>query len=81
MGNLIHLVVESCIAKDLIDTLAYFWPGYVVPHGVTKDSNSAPIQGSPWLEFTQGAPLTRALQNALIEIRLPRYQFIEGPAF
>ncbi|KAJ3684234.1 hypothetical protein LUZ61_013398 [Rhynchospora tenuis] len=71
VGNLLHLVVESCIAKDLIDTTAYFWPGYVVPCDITKDSNATPIQECPWLKFMQGAPFTRSLQNALMVAPVP----------
>ncbi|KAJ4807429.1 Mediator of RNA polymerase II transcription subunit 33A [Rhynchospora pubera] len=71
VGNLLHLVVESCIAKDLIDTTAYFWPGYVVSCDVIKDSNSTPIQECPWLKFMQEAPFTMSLQNALMVIPVP----------
>ncbi|KAF7852282.1 hypothetical protein BT93_L4576 [Corymbia citriodora subsp. variegata] len=28
-GNMRHLIVEACIARRLMDTSAYFWPGYV----------------------------------------------------
>ncbi|KAJ1442554.1 putative mediator of RNA polymerase II transcription subunit [Sesbania bispinosa] len=27
-GNLWHLIIEACIARHLLDTSAYFWPGY-----------------------------------------------------
>lgn len=39
-GNLRHLIVEACIARNLLDTSAYFWPGYVharsnhIPHSI-----------------------------------------------
>ncbi|KAJ3684240.1 hypothetical protein LUZ61_013404 [Rhynchospora tenuis] len=71
VGNLLHLVVESCIARDLIDTSAYFWPGYVVPCMVPKDSNVTPIEECPWSNFMQGAPLTRSLQSVLMAIPAP----------
>ncbi|XP_078179128.1 mediator of RNA polymerase II transcription subunit 33A-like isoform X2 [Carex rostrata] len=66
VGNLLHLVVEACIARDLIDTSAYFWPGYVLPSVVTKDLGLMLIGDSPWLTFMQGAPLTGPLQIALM---------------
>lgn len=72
VGNLLHLVVEACIARDLIDTSAYFWPGYVSPCLATKDQNSMLIQDSPWSNFMQGAPLTGSLQSALIATPAPR---------
>ncbi|GFP97858.1 mediator of RNA polymerase ii transcription subunit 33a [Phtheirospermum japonicum] len=28
-GNLQHLIVEACIARNVLDTSAYLWPGYV----------------------------------------------------
>ncbi|KAJ3688467.1 hypothetical protein LUZ61_017631 [Rhynchospora tenuis] len=71
VGNLLHLMVESCIARDLIDTSAYFWPGYVVPCNVAKVPDSSLIQDCPWSNFMQGAPLTMSLQNALINIPAP----------
>lgn len=73
VGNLLHLVVEACIARDLIDTSAYFWPGYVPPSVVTKDPNLMLIQDSPWLSFMQGAPLTGPLQSALMATPASRY--------
>lgn len=73
MGNLLHLVVEACIARDLIDTSAYFWPGYVLPSVVTKDPDLMLIEDSPWLIFMQGAPLTGPLQIALMATPATRY--------
>ncbi|CAA6654567.1 unnamed protein product [Spirodela intermedia] len=52
VGNMIHLIVEACIARKLIDTSVYFWSGYVVL--------------SPWLKFMEGAQLTNSLTNALV---------------
>ncbi|KAJ4779043.1 Mediator of RNA polymerase II transcription subunit 33A [Rhynchospora pubera] len=71
VGNLLHLVVEACIARDLIDTTAYFWPGYVLPAVVTKDPDLILIQEAPWLSFMQGAPLTGPLQSALMATPSP----------
>ncbi|XP_043697021.1 mediator of RNA polymerase II transcription subunit 33A-like [Telopea speciosissima] len=64
-GNMRHLIVEACIARKLIDTSAYFWPGYVLP-SVTPLSDPSPVQGSPWFAFMEGAPLAGPLKNALI---------------
>nr|GEW27355.1 mediator of RNA polymerase II transcription subunit 33A [Tanacetum cinerariifolium]GEW40401.1 mediator of RNA polymerase II transcription subunit 33A [Tanacetum cinerariifolium] len=64
-GNLHHLIVEACIARNLLDTSAYFWPGYVtgrinqMPHGV-------PTQLPGWSTFMKGAPLTPVMVNALV---------------
>lgn len=66
-GNMRHLIVEACIARKLIDTSAYFWPGYVSA-SVISMSDSSPIQGSPWSTFMEGAPLTGPLIDALIAI-------------
>ncbi|KAF5787780.1 putative mediator of RNA polymerase II transcription subunit 33A/B [Helianthus annuus] len=64
-GNLHHLIVEACIARNLLDTSAYYWPGYVtgrinqIPHGV-------PAQVPGWSTFMKGAPLTPVMTNALV---------------
>ncbi|KAJ3684239.1 hypothetical protein LUZ61_013403 [Rhynchospora tenuis] len=71
VGNLLHLVVESCMARDLIDTSAYFWPGYVIPFRVPEDSDMTPIEECPWSNFMQGAPLTGSLQSVLMAIPAP----------
>lgn len=65
--------MEACIARDLIDTSAYFWPGYVLPSVVTKELDLMLIEDSPWLTFMQGAPLTGPLQIALMAIPATRY--------
>ncbi|WOL04556.1 mediator of RNA polymerase II transcription subunit 33A-like [Canna indica] len=65
VGNMLHLIVEACIARNLIDTSAYFWPGYIVPSALAKDATS--FQDSPWLTFLEGAPLT-SLKNSLMVI-------------
>ncbi|KAL5849677.1 hypothetical protein ACOSQ4_007690 [Xanthoceras sorbifolium] len=62
-GNMRHLIVEACIARNLLDTSAYFWPGYVngrinqVPHSMAQ---------VPWSAFMKGAPLTPVMINALV---------------
>ncbi|XP_057971679.1 mediator of RNA polymerase II transcription subunit 33A-like [Malania oleifera] len=64
-GNMRHLIVEACIARKLIDTSAYFWPGFVSA-SIVSQSDSSPVLKSPWSTFMEGAPLTAALINALI---------------
>ncbi|MED6164133.1 hypothetical protein PIB30_086775, partial [Stylosanthes scabra] len=64
-GNLWHLIVEACIARKLIDTTAYFWPGYVsapynqLPHSIPNHLPS-------WSSFVKGSPLTPQLVNVLV---------------
>ncbi|XP_051127540.1 mediator of RNA polymerase II transcription subunit 33A-like isoform X2 [Andrographis paniculata] len=64
-GSLYHLIVEACIARNLLDTSAYFWPGYVdgrinqLPHNV-------PSQVPGWSSFMNGAALTPTLIDALV---------------
>ncbi|XP_047069806.1 mediator of RNA polymerase II transcription subunit 33A-like [Lolium rigidum] len=64
VGNMLHLIVEACISRNLIDTTAYLWPGYIVLSGHLKDTVLP--QESPWLNFMQGAPLSDPLKTALI---------------
>nr|XP_010921239.1 mediator of RNA polymerase II transcription subunit 33A isoform X2 [Elaeis guineensis] len=64
VGNMLHLIVEACIARNLIDTSAYFWPGYVVASTLSKDLLL--VQESPWSTFMDGAPLNNLLKNALM---------------
>ncbi|XP_061990354.1 mediator of RNA polymerase II transcription subunit 33A [Rosa rugosa] len=64
-GNMRHLIVEACIARNLLDTSAYSWPGYVngrinqLPHGV-------PTQVPGWSTFMLVATLTPVVVNALV---------------
>lgn len=60
VGNMLHLIVEACIARNLIDASAYFWPGYVVPL-----KESSPVQASPWSSLVEGSPLIE-LKDALM---------------
>ncbi|OEL13867.1 Mediator of RNA polymerase II transcription subunit 33A [Dichanthelium oligosanthes] len=60
VGNMLHLIVEACIARSLIDTSAYFWPGYVVPF-----EESSQAQESPWSSLIEGSPLME-LKDALM---------------
>ncbi|KAL9250275.1 Mediator of RNA polymerase II transcription subunit 33A-like protein [Drosera capensis] len=64
-GNMRHLIVEACIARNLLDTSAYMWPGYVnirsnqIPRGV-------PGQVPGWSSVMKGAPLTLPLVHAIV---------------
>ncbi|CAN4113485.1 unnamed protein product [Withania somnifera] len=64
-GNLYHLIVESCISRNLLDTSAYFWPGYVNGR-MNQLPHSVPTQVPGWSSFMKGAPLTPAMINALV---------------
>lgn len=63
-GNMLHLIIEACISRKLIDTSAYLWPGYVIPSGTLKDT--ALPQESPWLNFMKGSRLSGPLIDALV---------------
>ena len=71
-GNLWHLIVEACIARKLIDTSAYFWPGYVsapcnqLPHSIPNNLPS-------WSSLMKGSPLTPQLVNVLVATPASRY--------
>ncbi|CAA7044175.1 unnamed protein product [Microthlaspi erraticum] len=64
-GNMRHLVVEACISRNLLDTSAYLWPGFVngginqVPQGIAGNT-------SCWSLVMKGSPLTPSLTNSLI---------------
>nr|XP_043635788.1 mediator of RNA polymerase II transcription subunit 33A-like [Erigeron canadensis] len=64
-GNMRHLIVEACIARNILDTSAYLWPGYVKGH-----SNQIPrtISGqvSGWSSLVKGSPLTPAMMHTLV---------------
>ncbi|XP_061375480.1 mediator of RNA polymerase II transcription subunit 33A-like [Gastrolobium bilobum] len=63
-GNLRHLIVEACIARNLMDTSVYFWPCYVST-SITSLSDSSPLEKSPWSTFMEGTPLNNSLINSL----------------
>ncbi|MED6198421.1 hypothetical protein PIB30_066132, partial [Stylosanthes scabra] len=64
-GNLWHLIVEACIARNLLDTSAYSWPGYV-----NACSNQIPCSKSSqvagWSSLMKGSQLTPELVNVLV---------------
>lgn len=67
-----HLIVEACIARNFIDTSAYFWPGYV-PASAISLSDASPVQESPWSKFMEGAPLSGNLISSLVSTPASRY--------
>ncbi|XVF28935.1 hypothetical protein REPUB_Repub15cG0075700 [Reevesia pubescens] len=64
-GNMRQLIVEACIARNLLDTSAYFWPGYVNGR-INQLPYSVPAQAPGWSSFMKGAPLTSVMINALV---------------
>ena len=66
-----HLIVESCISRNLLDTSAYYWPGYINGH-VNSMSNALPSQLAGWSSFMKGAPLTQSLVNMLVTVPASR---------
>ncbi|CAM8890530.1 unnamed protein product [Rhodiola kirilowii] len=64
-GNLRHLIVEACTARNLLDTTAYFWPGYVNGQ-VNQVPHTIPSQVPSWSTFTKGTTLTPPIIKALI---------------
>ncbi|KAL3626204.1 hypothetical protein CASFOL_029753 [Castilleja foliolosa] len=63
-GSLHHLIVEACIARNLLDTSAYFWPGYVNGH-INQLPHNVPSQVPGWSSFMKGLSLTQPMINAL----------------
>ncbi|CAL5415993.1 unnamed protein product [Camellia sinensis] len=64
-GNMHHLIVEACIARNLLDTSAYFWPGYVNGR-INQIPHTLPVQVPSWSSFMKGAPLSPTMINALV---------------
>ncbi|KAL3517544.1 hypothetical protein ACH5RR_020133 [Cinchona calisaya] len=66
-GNLLHLIVEACIARNVLDTSAYLWPGYV--KGCTNQMpRSIAGQMPGWSSLVKGSPLTPPMVTALVSI-------------
>jgi hypothetical protein len=70
-GNLRHLIIEACIARKLIDTSVYYWPGYVSA-SVISFIDLPPAQKSPWVIFMEGTPFSNSLVNFLLATPAPR---------
>ncbi|KAJ9543363.1 hypothetical protein OSB04_023070 [Centaurea solstitialis] len=64
-GNLRHLIVEACIARNLLDTSAYLWPGYVKGHS-NQIPRSISGQMPGWSSLMKGSSLTPAMMHALV---------------
>ncbi|XP_028759940.1 mediator of RNA polymerase II transcription subunit 33A isoform X2 [Neltuma alba] len=64
-GNMRHLIVEACIARNLLDTSAYLWPGYVSGR-INRLPQCLPTQAPGWSSFMKGAALTPPMVNALV---------------
>ncbi|XP_015939682.1 mediator of RNA polymerase II transcription subunit 33A [Arachis duranensis] len=64
-GNMHHLIVEACIARGLLDTSAYLWPGYVNGR-INQLPQCMQAQVPGWASFMKGAPLTSVMANALV---------------
>ena len=78
VGNMRHLIVEACIARNLLDTSAYFWPGYVSACS-NQISRNVPAPVTGWSSLMKGSPLTPALVNALIATPASRYAAFMSP--
>ncbi|KAL5070787.1 hypothetical protein RYX36_021674 [Vicia faba] len=64
-GNLLHLIVEACIIRDILDTSTYFWPGYVKPRcNQIPSSISNHVDG--WSSLMKGSQLTPGLIDVLV---------------
>ncbi|KAK6141434.1 hypothetical protein DH2020_024839 [Rehmannia glutinosa] len=64
-GNLRHLIVEACIARNVLDTSAYLWPGYVKGRSNQIPRNiSGQMPG--WSSLMKGSPLTPPMISALV---------------
>nr|GMD68260.1 mediator of RNA polymerase II transcription subunit 33A [Ipomoea batatas] len=64
-GNLYHLIIEACIARKLLDTSVYFWPGYVNGR-INQLPHSLPTQVPGWSSFLKDSMLTPVMVNALV---------------
>ncbi|KAL3644849.1 hypothetical protein CASFOL_010029 [Castilleja foliolosa] len=64
-GNLRHLIVEGFIARNVLDTSAYLWPGYLksrcnqIPRNISG-------QMPGWSSLMKGSPLTPPMISALV---------------
>ncbi|XP_047982654.1 mediator of RNA polymerase II transcription subunit 33A-like [Salvia hispanica] len=74
-GSLYHLIVESCIARNLLDTSAYLWPGYVNGR-INQLPRNVPTQVG-WSSFMKGAPLTPMMISALVSTPASSFAEIE----
>ncbi|KAL0742754.1 hypothetical protein Bca4012_084267 [Brassica carinata] len=66
-GNMRHLIVEACIARNVLDTSAYSWAGYVNGR-INQLPHNLPSEVPCWSSFVKGAPLNAAMVNALVSV-------------
>ncbi|CAH8360175.1 unnamed protein product [Eruca vesicaria subsp. sativa] len=66
-GNMRHLIVEACIARNVLDTSAYSWDGYVNGR-INQIPHNLPSEVPCWSSFLKGAPLSAAMVNALVSV-------------
>lgn len=71
-GNMRHLIVEACIARNLLDTSAYLWPGYVNARS-SQIPRNIPSQTPGWSSLMKGSPLTPSLLSTLVSVPASRY--------
>lgn len=67
--------MEACITRNLLDTSAYFWPGFMNPI-VDQVPLSVPNQVPGWSSFMKGSPLTPLVINALVSAPASRYPYV-----
>lgn len=70
-----HLIVEACISRNLLDTSAYYWPGYISGH-INQIPRALPNQVPNWSTLMMGAPLTSSVVNALVATPASRFAFL-----
>lgn len=71
-GNMRHLIIEACIARNLLDTSAYFWPGYVNGQ-INQFPSRIPSQVPGWSSLVQGVSLRPVMINSMVAAPASRY--------
>lgn len=64
-GSLRHLIVEACIARNLLDTSAYLWPGYVKSRANQIPRNLSG-QTPGWSSLVKGSVITPPMMSVLV---------------
>nr|VDC76776.1 unnamed protein product [Brassica rapa] len=59
-GNMRHLIIEACIARNILDTSAYSWPGYANGR-INQIPQSLSSEAPCWSSFVKGAQLNAAM--------------------
>ncbi|RID79938.1 hypothetical protein BRARA_A02638, partial [Brassica rapa] len=59
-GNMRQLIVEACIARNILDTSAYSWPGYANGR-INQIPQSLSSEAPCWSSFVKGAQLNAAM--------------------